>query len=369
MEMRELVELGVANRNAGCAEPGGVGGVGGASSECSAGFPDWASGEPSDWHPANIESALSWLDDGCPAAEQYTVLSVLIRPDEQWLGEQLAEKLLSEVEGECTYQMTEICGAGRPFLVDGAARRPFLVLPEGERLADLPSLACEWLSDAQMEHASVAAFARLTLQLMSTGAPVELVRASQEASLDEARHAQLCLEEAARHGAAGAKLGAIELDGVSEGMSTEQLLVSNIIEGCIGETLAAARAREQAAGARPDLAESLLALADDEEQHAALAWKILAWQLENTDPRLARVAAQTFRQRRPSSEKLPTEAEVVSTLRAEGRLSAPERCQLDAETWRAVVLPLAAVILGKRQMEAQRDAQPFARIESSTVGS
>ena len=49
-----------------------------------------------------------------------------------------------------------------------------------------------WLVQAEAEHASVASFARHTLQLMSIGAPSELLVASQKASVDEIKHAKMC---------------------------------------------------------------------------------------------------------------------------------------------------------------------------------
>ncbi|HSO34926.1 MAG TPA: hypothetical protein VLT33_20495, partial [Labilithrix sp.] len=52
-------------------------------------------------------------------------------------------------------------------------------------------LAAQWRENAAKEHASIAAFAQLTLDLMTVGAPARLVAASQRASLDEVRHAEL----------------------------------------------------------------------------------------------------------------------------------------------------------------------------------
>jgi hypothetical protein len=78
-------------------------------------------------------------------------------------------------------------GCGRPFSVgeelriaSGVARddwaafelAPAFDLDEG-LLADL---ADEWRQDAVFEHASIASFARLTLELLALGAPAELVR-------------------------------------------------------------------------------------------------------------------------------------------------------------------------------------------------
>jgi len=53
-------------------------------------------------------------------------------------------------------------------------------------------LAERWRENGKTEHASVAAFARLTLDLMALGAPPTLVAAANQDSLDEIRHAELC---------------------------------------------------------------------------------------------------------------------------------------------------------------------------------
>ena len=53
-------------------------------------------------------------------------------------------------------------------------------------------IGLQWLKQAEDEHASVASFARHTLQLMSIGAPSELLQSSQDASIDEIKHAKIC---------------------------------------------------------------------------------------------------------------------------------------------------------------------------------
>src|SRR5690606_26260413 len=90
---------------------------------------------------------------------------------------------------------------GRPFLVDGRARlAPSIrcsnweeeigrvALPSDENLRT--KLAAHFTHMGLMEHASVAAFARFTLQLLSLGAPAALIEASNQALIDETRHAR-----------------------------------------------------------------------------------------------------------------------------------------------------------------------------------
>ena len=54
------------------------------------------------------------------------------------------------------------------------------------------TIGLEWLQQAEAEHASIASFARHTLQLMSIGASSELISRSQQASIDEIEHAKMC---------------------------------------------------------------------------------------------------------------------------------------------------------------------------------
>ncbi len=59
------------------------------------------------------------------------------------------------------------------------------------------ALGAAWLRNALMEHASVAALARFTLELLAVGAPADLIRDSNAAASDETRHAELCFALAA----------------------------------------------------------------------------------------------------------------------------------------------------------------------------
>ena len=54
-------------------------------------------------------------------------------------------------------------------------------------------VVAHWKKAAQEEHASIASFSRLTMQLMALGAPPELLHASIQAQADELSHAKACL--------------------------------------------------------------------------------------------------------------------------------------------------------------------------------
>jgi hypothetical protein len=179
---------------------------------------------------------------------------------------------------------------GRPFLVRGTERLA-AVACSSDWIADRPSpevndlpwptrarLSEHWTRIGLMEHASIAAFARFTLHLLSVGAPPDLVRAAQVAMGDETEHARLAFRLASAY--AGRLVGpsALDIAGALEGSSIKELVATLLREGCIGETVAAIEAREALEFAiDPVVREVLAILARDELRHAELAWRTLSW--------------------------------------------------------------------------------------------
>jgi len=101
-----------------------------------------------------------------------------------------------------------------------------------------------WREVGLMEHASIAAFARFTLALLAVGAPSELVMDSNAAAIDETRHAKLCFALASEYLGEPVGPGELCVEGALDGLSLEQLVVTTIAEGCVGETVAAVEAAE-----------------------------------------------------------------------------------------------------------------------------
>jgi hypothetical protein len=192
----------------------------------------------------------------------------------------------------------EILG-GRPFLVDGEQRSASAHCREdwaadiavAVRVPDDPALrrmlARHWTTMALAEHASIAAFARFAIQLMQLGAPAGLLRGCQAAIEDETRHARLAFALASRFAGAPVGPGALDVRGAVAGHEVAAILRDVVAEGCIGETRAAMELRLAAAHCRePALALALAGIADDEEHHAALAWRFVDWLLRRR-PELA----------------------------------------------------------------------------------
>ncbi len=89
---------------------------------------------------------------------------------------------------------------GRPFLVAGRERLAQVQETSAWSAEVQATAACPekmrkaaaefWTRVGLMEHASVAAFSRFSLQLMALGAPSDLLQKSHEAAADEIRHAR-----------------------------------------------------------------------------------------------------------------------------------------------------------------------------------
>jgi hypothetical protein len=176
------------------------------------------------------------------------------------------------------------CQPGRPLLVAAQPRTAELrnradwSIPA--KLERDEELARYWARIAAIEHASVASFARFAIQLLSLGAPPEFVRASQRAAIDEVRHAQLAYGLASAYAGAPVGPGRLDLDGVELRGSWREIVAGLIEEACVNETLGVAEAIAALdAVEEPAVRAVLEIIAADEQRHAQLAWRCLAWLL------------------------------------------------------------------------------------------
>jgi hypothetical protein len=188
---------------------------------------------------------------------------------------------------------------GRPFLVDGALRQSELVTGRewhADELARMPVsvnlearavIAAHFAEAGLMEHASIAAFARFSLQLLALGAPPELVSACTAAMADETRHARLCFGLASRYAGQSMAPGPLDVTGALAAVTLRDVVELVVHEGCVGETAAALEATWAAEAATdPLVREVLQGIAADEGRHAALAFQFVAWAVER-EPALA----------------------------------------------------------------------------------
>jgi hypothetical protein len=178
--------------------------------------------------------------------------------------------------------------------------------PRTEHLSDSErdSLAEQWIRMGQMEHASIAAFARFNLQLLALGAPPELLEASTRALADETAHAKLCFSLASAYAGYAVGPAALDISNSLEQPALGDVLDLVIAEGCFGETSAALAALEAAElAADPVIASAHLRIARDEERHAALAFRFVRWALER-EPSLEARAAKALNDYRSAAPEV-----------------------------------------------------------------
>ncbi len=256
------------------------------------------------------------------------------------------------------------CAIGRPFLVDSVERVAEVIPSSGWQapladleLGDVPieirqRAAASWQRIAQMEHASVAAFARFALQLLSLGAPAELLELTTRAMSDEIDHARRAFAVASRY--AGAPLGPapLKVDDSCGPTSLLEIVRLTLLEGCIGETVAALEALELSETVAPALRDHLATLARDETRHAELAFRFLRWALANGDPDVAacvRSAINSVRSELRALRSSPSPGALDATeaaLLAHGVLSDRGRRASRSRALGNVVLPCLEGLLG-----------------------
>jgi hypothetical protein len=147
-----------------------------------------------------------------------------------------------------------------------------------------------WLLTARMEHASVAAFSQLGLHLAALGAPSRLLQATHRAALDEIRHARACFAIVRAVTGESHTAGPIRALATTRAATIDltRLAVGSLVDGCLGEGLAADVAAHGARCAEDRTIREVLAMiARDEAGHAELAWDVLAWCLAEGGAALA----------------------------------------------------------------------------------
>ncbi len=202
--------------------------------------------------------------------------------------------------------------------------------------------AAAWARDAAAEHASVASFSRLALQLLALGAPADLVARCHRAALEEVDHARAAYGIAARLSGAPIGPGPLAVDAAGIAVELATLVDETVRDGCVGETAAsleAALARGAAVDA--DVAEALDVIARDEAAHAELAFAIVRWAVEQGgEPIRVRVLDHAERLAR----EVATPADAARGVDAPdlaifGRVSARTMEELRASAAREVAAP------------------------------
>lgn len=265
---------------------------------------------------------------------------------------------------QCCYPVTQVevangCVVGRPYYDEGMlvtaesvcapgwarGRRPDVsALSAAERRV----LAEAWTRDALIEHASVAAFARFSLELLAVGAPAALVDAAHAAARDEVRHARLAFALASAYAGENVAPGGFPFGG-SVPVETDLVRIATATarEGCVGETVVALLAAEAMAVTEdPAVRDVLAVVASDEARHAELAWKALRWMVEAGGAPVRAAVATVFAEIAEGGVQPPdvTFGASEAVLAAHGRIRADAMAAMVDRALREVVLPCGVAI-------------------------
>jgi len=257
----------------------------------------------------------------------------------------------------------------RPLLAGASLRRASLVARE-DWIADydetapadvdastLAALAKAYALDGCEEHASVAAFARLTLHLLSVGAPPELVEMAHRASLDEIRHARTCFALARRYGGAPLGPGPLKLEGLFSGphasleATLPEIAALCAEEGCVGETLGVLLAADALARTHDAFVQAALSrMLEEEASHVELAWRVVGWCIAQGGEPVRRAVAEAIH--RGVAATRATEVRTydgvdMDAWNAHGRVSCEQARAVAERGIREVIEPCAQVLLAR----------------------
>jgi hypothetical protein len=149
----------------------------------------------------------------------------------------------------------------------------------------IPSeVAAQWRENGRTEHASVAAFARLTLDLMALGAPPHLISASHADAIDEVRHTELCFSLARSIDGKTEDPGPFPEARYARALPSRRvtglavLAVDSLVDGALHEGVSARIiAKLSKRSEVPAIRGVLKEIAADEGRHSAHGWDVVEW--------------------------------------------------------------------------------------------
>ncbi|MEO6574300.1 MAG: ferritin-like domain-containing protein [Polyangiaceae bacterium] len=171
-----------------------------------------------------------------------------------------------------------------PEVTEGTAWAHLPIAAAVENEATRLALAAQWRENGRTEHASVAAFAKLTLDLLALGAPPALIAGAQQDALDEIRHAELCFSLArgldGEAHSPSAFRGAEKVARLSRtrSLALAELAVDSLIDGALHEGVSARIIAKLARRCEMPVIQAILKeIAADEGRHAAHGWDVVLW--------------------------------------------------------------------------------------------
>ena len=204
---------------------------------------------------------------------------------------------------------------GRPYYDGGEQRSAPLRRANTQAFAP-SSRALAWAQAGAGEHASVAAFSRLVLELMALGAPTALLSEAHQAALDEIGHAETCWAFARELGLSVEAgefpfLESLRFDGTHATLAAETAR-----DGCIAETLGALLLAAAARAAPEEhVRRALQQIAREEARHAVFSYRVVAWAMARGGDAARAAVEDAFREVRCEID--PQELALRANVRVE----------------------------------------------------
>ena len=176
-----------------------------------------------------------------------------------------------------------------------------------------------------------------------------MIEAAHRAGLDEIRHAQLCFALASRYARAPVSPGQFPFGGdIAVEDDLASLAARVVVEGCVGETIAAVHAREQLVRAvDPAVREVLRTIVEDESRHAELAFETVGWAIAIGGARVRAAVSAAFANALRAGPPGDDGNEATLDLSVHGRLSTRERAEISIAVREEIVRPLAEALVGE----------------------
>jgi hypothetical protein len=207
-------------------------------------------------------------------------------------------------------------------------------------------LAETWRRRSAAEYLAVTTFAVLAIDLVSAGAPADVLSLCMRAGIDEVRHAELCLRMVEIY--SGKRLqpppGMSSLPDDPKRPKLHQALANTLLVSCVSETYATT-----VLTATRDLTEDpaahavLTSIYSDEVMHARLGWSYLRYALEKGGPAAVEAAAKmvpiALRGVANVVERERPVGEVTDAVRAHGLMTPAEERVIYSSCVREVLVP------------------------------
>jgi len=285
----------------------------------------------------------------CQLADDTCAIGADCDDDESCVLVDGARECISGTEYNCAVE-------GRPFLVGGVDRKaervarrdwlePSVTTADSVDAELAATLADRWATIGLMEHASIAAFARFSLQLLQLGAPAELIEETNQALVDETRHARACFALASCFAGEPVGPGRLVTEDALSVSSLAEVVTLVIEEGCIGETIAAVTAAEMAATVTdPQIATLLAGIAADELRHAELAWRFVRWAMDQGDDDVLSAARLSLSN---VESRVFGDEDDNAHLPEHGLIGTDERHALERMVLRQIIAPCARALVAE----------------------